>query len=70
MQSWFTLAAKSGNADSKLALESLTQIMTESQLRDAQARVSDWVSHHNSVELLAHGAEVKKLDSYATAGQP
>jgi hypothetical protein len=44
--------------------------MTTTQLRDGQARVSDWVSHHNNLELAAQKAEAKELDSFATAAQP
>ena len=38
---WFALAANS-RPDSRRALEALTQIMTTTQLRDGQARVSEW----------------------------
>jgi TPR repeat protein len=50
---WFTLAASSGIAASRYALEAITQIMTPKQLREGHARVSDCVSHHNNLELAA-----------------
>jgi len=67
---WFTLAANSGMAASRRALEALTQIMTTTQLSDGHTRVSDWVSHHNNLKLAAQKAEARKLDSYETAAQP
>ena len=67
---WFTLAASNGIAASKRALLALAQIMTKTQLRDGQARIVDWASHRNNLELAAEKAEAKKLDSYATAAQP
>jgi len=44
--------------------------MTTTQLREGQARASDWVSHHNNLELAAQKVEAKELDSFATAAQP
>ena len=63
---WFTLAAN-GRATSRRALQALTQIMTKAQLRDGQARVSDWLSHHGNLELAGENAEATQLDSYAAA---
>jgi len=47
---WFALAANS-RPDSRRALEDLTQIMTTTQLRDGQARVSEWAAHHNNLQV-------------------
>ena len=57
-------------AASRRALKALTQIMTTTQSRDGLARVSDWVSRHNNLELAAQKAEEKELDSFAIAAQP
>jgi len=59
---WFTLAANNGSPSSGRALRALMQIMTKPQVRDGQARVSNWVSHHNSLELAAQKSEAKELD--------
>jgi TPR repeat protein len=67
---WFTLAANSDLAASRRALKELTQIMTTTQLRDGQAKVSDWVSRHNNLELAAQKADAKELGSLATAAAP
>ena len=55
---WFTLAPNSDLAGRR-ALKELTQIMTTTQLRDGQAKVSDWVSRHNNLELAAQKADAK-----------
>jgi TPR repeat protein len=67
---WFTLAANSERAASRRALKALTQIMTTTQSRDGQARISEWMSRHNNLELAAQKPEAKELDSFATAAQP
>ena len=63
---WFTLAAN-GWTSSRRALEALTQIMTKAQLRDGQAKVSDWLSHHGNLEFTGENTEAMELDSYAAA---
>jgi hypothetical protein len=67
---WLTLAAKNGHTKSTRALGALKQIMTKTQVRDGEARVSDWVSRHPNFTLAAPKAETRELDSYATATQP
>lgn len=70
---WLTLAVNGSSPASSGALQALTQIMTATQLQDGQARVSDWVSHHNNLELAAQKDkkdEKGKLDNYAVATQP
>jgi TPR repeat protein len=73
---WFMLAAKSRNAVSAVnsvnerALESLAQIMTTNQLRDGQTRVSEWITHRNSLNITAQTAEPSERDSYVTAAEP
>jgi hypothetical protein len=63
---WFTLAGQGGLTESKRALKELSQIITKTQLRDGQARVSDWVSHHNDPALSAQKAEAGVLNSYVS----
>ena len=64
---WFTLATPGGYADSRRAREALTKIMTEPQLRDGKASVSDWVLHHNNPALTTLKAEPGEQDSYTAA---
>ena len=66
---WFALAANS-RPDSRRALEDLTQIMTTTQLRDGQARVSEWAAHHNNLQVAAQKSEAEELNSYANPTQP
>ncbi len=63
---WFTLAAN-GRVSSRRALEALTQIMTKAQVRDGQAKVSDWLSHHGNLEFRRENTEAMEPDSYAAA---
>ena len=65
---WFTLAAN-GRATSRRGLQALTEIMTKAQLREGQARVSEWLAHHGNLELAGENAQATELDSYA-ASQP
>jgi TPR repeat protein len=66
---WFMLAAK-GEADSKRVLKELTQIMTKTQLRDGQSRVSDWISHNSNSTLAGQKADAEELNSDISARVP
>jgi len=63
---WFALAAKS-RPDSRHALEALREIMTTTQLRDGQARVSEWASHHNNLQVASQKTEAEELNTYANS---
>jgi TPR repeat protein len=67
---WYTLAANSGSVASRRAREALAQVMTTTQLRSAQTRVSDWMYHHNNLETAAKKAEAIRLDRHGIAAQP
>jgi hypothetical protein len=41
--------------------------MTKAQLRDGEAKVSDWLSHHGKLEYTDENTEAMELDSYAAA---
>ena len=58
---WFALAANS-RPDSRRALEALTQIMTTTQLRDGQARLSEWAAHHNNLQVAAQKSEAERTE--------
>jgi TPR repeat protein len=65
---WLTLAANAGDAVGKRSVEELRSIMTTKQLRDGQAGVADWMSHHNNnLELAAQQAQPTEPDSRAIA---
>jgi hypothetical protein len=57
------LAAKEGEAESKRVLKELTQIMTKTQLRDGQSRVSDWISQNNNPVPAGQKADAQELNS-------
>ena len=67
---WFMLAAKEGEAESKRVLKELTQIMTKTQLRDGQSRVSDWTSQNSNATLAGQKADAKELNSDISARVP
>jgi hypothetical protein len=64
------LAAKEGEADSKRVLNELTQIMTKTQLRDGQSRVSDWISQNSNTTLAGQKADAEELNSDIGARVP
>jgi hypothetical protein len=66
---WLTLSANKRNhlgAASMRSLDELKHIMTEFQLRDGKARVSEWTSHAH-INLAVRKTETDALDGYATA---
>jgi TPR repeat protein len=72
---WLTLAVKNGHIESAHALEALKQVMTKTQVRDGQAKLSDWVSHHPHLTLTATKADATKaekreMNGFATAAHP
>jgi hypothetical protein len=64
------LAAKEGEAESKRVLNELTHIMTKSQLRDGQSRLSDWISQNTSPALGGQKVDVEVPDKDITARVP
>jgi hypothetical protein len=56
-------------ASSRRALEALRQIMTTPQVRDGQARASDWMAYHNDLQVAARTPAVEERDNYAIAKQ-
>ena len=67
---WFMLAAKEGEAESKRVLKELTQIMTKTQLRDGQSRVSDWISQNSNPTLAGQKADAEELNTDVSARVP
>jgi TPR repeat protein len=67
---WLRLAADGGHKASKRALNPLKQIMTVTQLRDAQTSLSTWLAEHNNLELEHQKAQEYDTRSYDSPSRP